>query len=211
VLRAYARGVNVADIPGLVDGVGRSEVAAILSAADVGMSRQRAAAHVRAHDARQVAVDPVAAVAEEIAPAPPSPLVVVPPVRRLQETQEVATSGIEALLVEAERSTNRKIVTAGGKVRTLVDQLRADLAADRQRTEAEAEVKRLRAALAAAEKRLRGADTGRARTLPPTSGDGFRTADVRAWAAENGVDCPAMGRLPRAVVERYKAANGVAP
>jgi hypothetical protein len=33
------------------------------------------------------------------------------------------------------------------------------------------------------------------------------TAQVRAWAAENGVDCPAKGRIPAEVYEAYQAGN----
>lgn len=30
-----------------------------------------------------------------------------------------------------------------------------------------------------------------------------KTSDVRAWAAANGVPCPAKGRVPDAVIEAY--------
>jgi hypothetical protein len=32
-------------------------------------------------------------------------------------------------------------------------------------------------------------------------------ADVRAWAAEQGIEVPARGKLPGDVVERYRAAT----
>src|SRR4051812_34649905 len=34
---------------------------------------------------------------------------------------------------------------------------------------------------------------------------GPNSADVRAWAAENGVEVNATGRVPQAVIEQYKA------
>jgi hypothetical protein len=32
-------------------------------------------------------------------------------------------------------------------------------------------------------------------------------AELRAWASENGVDCPAKGRIPERVYEAYQAAS----
>lgn len=47
---------------------------------------------------------------------------------------------------------------------------------------------------------------------PPTPPQGDIPADpaakdVRAWAAENGIDVPARGKLPAEVVEQYQAAQ----
>ncbi|MFI7587084.1 Lsr2 family protein [Spongisporangium articulatum] len=36
---------------------------------------------------------------------------------------------------------------------------------------------------------------------------GVDTRAVRAWAASNGVDLPARGRIPAAVIEQYRAAG----
>jgi hypothetical protein len=36
---------------------------------------------------------------------------------------------------------------------------------------------------------------------------GVDSAAVRAWAASNGIELSSRGRLPRAVVERYRAAG----
>lgn len=35
---------------------------------------------------------------------------------------------------------------------------------------------------------------------------GYDSRTVRAWARENGADCPATGRVPKAVVDQWKAA-----
>jgi hypothetical protein len=44
---------------------------------------------------------------------------------------------------------------------------------------------------------------------PPVETRGEPTAaEVRAWAAENGVDVAAKGTVPADVVEQYKAAQG---
>ncbi|AWY07615.1 Lsr2-like DNA bridging protein [Streptomyces phage Yosif] len=41
-----------------------------------------------------------------------------------------------------------------------------------------------------------------------TKSKGPKPADVRAWAAENGIEVGANGRVPRAVTEQYLAAKG---
>ncbi len=38
-------------------------------------------------------------------------------------------------------------------------------------------------------------------------GDGPTAAEVRAWAAVEGIDCPVVGRVPGAVREAYEAAH----
>lgn len=35
-----------------------------------------------------------------------------------------------------------------------------------------------------------------------------KPAEIRQWAKENGVACPATGRVPRAVLDAYAAATG---
>lgn len=40
-----------------------------------------------------------------------------------------------------------------------------------------------------------------------TSGSDYDAKAVRAWAHSNNVDIPARGRIPAAVVEKFKAAN----
>ncbi|MFF9582464.1 histone-like nucleoid-structuring protein Lsr2 [Streptomyces achromogenes] len=35
----------------------------------------------------------------------------------------------------------------------------------------------------------------------------YPVAEVRAWAAATGVDCPPRGRVPKAVVEAWRAAQ----
>lgn len=39
------------------------------------------------------------------------------------------------------------------------------------------------------------------------AGPSYRPADVRAWAAENGVEVSDRGRVPQEVVDRYVAAT----
>lgn len=43
---------------------------------------------------------------------------------------------------------------------------------------------------------------------PPADQRPVTAAEVRAWAANNGIDVPAKGRLPEAVMDQYLAAQG---
>lgn len=47
----------------------------------------------------------------------------------------------------------------------------------------------------------------RASTSRSTSGSGHDAKAVRAWAAQNGIDVPARGRIPGSVIEKYRAAG----
>jgi hypothetical protein len=62
---------------------------------------------------------------------------------------------------------------------------------------------KLRAALAPFIKGARGVKAG---TRPRTGAKraaGPRTAEVRVWAQQQGIDVPSRGRLPKAVLEQY--------
>jgi hypothetical protein len=69
----------------------------------------------------------------------------------------------------------------------------------------ETNAKALREALAPwTESARRLTRQGRPNTRVETAVD---TAAVRAWAASNGIELSARGRLPKAVVEQYRAAG----
>jgi hypothetical protein len=57
---------------------------------------------------------------------------------------------------------------------------------------------------ASSARRTRGGGRPRTTTRMETSVD---TAAVRAWAASNGIEISARGRLPKDVVEQYRAAG----
>jgi hypothetical protein len=73
-----------------------------------------------------------------------------------------------------------------------------------------ANAKALRAALDpwCAAARAVGGRRGRRVTRVPTRVEvPVDTRAVRAWAASNGVDLPARGRIPRSVIEAFRAAG----
>jgi hypothetical protein len=47
----------------------------------------------------------------------------------------------------------------------------------------------------------------KARNAPSSSGSGVDSKAVRAWAASNGIELSARGRIPSEVVEKYLAAG----
>lgn len=133
-----------------------------------------------------------------------------------------------ATLLERGRTSTRKTTQAlaariTGQLerlaRVLDDEARLDAeraAKKAAKQEALAEVRRLEKQLAAARARARNvsASTPRGSTSPYT-GSAAQRADVpskviRAWAAQNNIDCPKVGRIPARIVDAYLAAHRAA-
>jgi hypothetical protein len=113
---------------------------------------------------------------------------------------------IANLLTNGAQSTRARTRKKADRLRALVTDLRVILNSeaqeDEQRTQAQAEVERLTRELAEARTRLRGGS--------PTTLDvdpSVTAADLRQWARENDVECPAMGRVPQEVRAAYEAAQ----
>lgn len=123
---------------------------------------------------------------------------------------------IRILLNTAKGHPSKRIQTAADRVFDQLDKLRALIRDDEEknaekrrqaaeREKARAEVKRLEEELRAARAKLRGKDAE-----PSTSDsdeDGPSPREIRAWAADNDVDCPTHGRVPAAVREAYDTAH----
>jgi hypothetical protein len=131
-------------------------------------------------------------------------------VRAVPDPTPQARPVVRDLIGEGRASSVTKVKRAAAKAQAALDHLAAVLdetraaeAAKRaeaeQRRKDQAEVERLAAELEAARARLRG---GRAKA-PATK---VPAAEVRAWAAANGIDCPSRGIVPAAVVEQYETA-----
>lgn len=78
--------------------------------------------------------------------------------------------------------------------------------ADAQKAAARREVQRLQEQLRKAKAKLRG-DPSPASTTTPVA----PSAVVRAWAAQNGIACPARGVVPKAVADAYAAQHASSP
>lgn len=112
---------------------------------------------------------------------------------------------IAAMLDLAGKSKVAKTRKAADRARALIDTLRTTLTQERedeqQAAAARRDIERLERQLAEAKARLKG---GRASV---TVGSGVSAAELRAWAKANGVECPAMGKVPGAVREAFEAAQ----
>lgn len=125
-------------------------------------------------------------------------------------------SELHTLVDRGKQHPSKRIQAAANRVLDDLDRLRTLLRedeskhaekrkADAAKAAARAEVQRLEAQLAEAKSKLRG-NTANPKAAKAAS-DGPSSADVRAWAAENDVQCPAVGRVPGSVLEAYEAAH----
>lgn len=137
-------------------------------------------------------------------PVDPTPAVVVRPAFR-------------DLIEEGKAHSSAKVQRAAVKAQVALEQLGAMLDATRK---AEEEKRRQAAEEAARRKRIaeleqqlaaEKAALGRKRATAATVAAGDTTGpsakEVRAWAAQHDVDCPATGRVPQRVVDAYLAAT----
>lgn len=125
---------------------------------------------------------------------------------------------VETLLNAASKSSKARTRRLGVRIHELVAELRglvntetaereAAAKAEEEKAKLRAEVEELEQQLSA-KKALLGKPSSRA--SKPAAVAGTPPKEIRAWAAENGVECPAFGRIPGSVVEAYAAAKGVA-
>lgn len=156
--------------------------------------------------------------APERAPSPirPAAGASTPPAAGPATTPLTQPDEIRVLLNTAKGHESKRIQNAANKVIDDLDRLRAlirddqEKHAERRKAEAakaaaRAEVDRLEAQLAEAKAKLRGPATTKS-----APADGVSAAEVRAWAAQHDVDCPAVGRVPNAVREAYDDAHPAA-
>lgn len=175
--------------------------------------RDIAASAVAAYERRASAV--AAAQGKSAAPGTPR-ITTVPPPGTLRPPADAPRPAppvdtLAELLRAAAASPSRRVQTLGDKMRALVDELRTALDREQQAAEAQRRVDELAAQLEEAREALRAATGRPARpaTTPPATAP---TAEVppktvREWARKNGVEVPALGRIPRTVMDAYLAAH----
>lgn len=108
---------------------------------------------------------------------------------------------IAALLEQADSTGEPRLHRSADKIRELIDGLRTDLAQHLRAVPLRAEQAQLRARLAEIDAQLQG------RPAPTVEQPEIDTKKVRAWAAEQGLDCSAHGRVPGAVLTAYREAH----
>ena len=96
-----------------------------------------------------------------------------------------------------------RIRRQAAKVLAEAEKLTALWDADRGKAELRAEIARLEAELKAKKARLRGSGAPGA----PEPATVLPWPAIRAWAAAEGIDCPATGKVPMSVLQAWRAAG----
>jgi WhiB family redox-sensing transcriptional regulator len=117
--------------------------------------------------------------------------------------------GLEELLRRGDHSESAATRAAAKKARAAVEELQ-------ERVRTEAAEKQVRDRIAALQKEMETAQA-QLRELRPGKATARRSGsagptpkEMRAWAASNGITCPAMGRVPQDVVDAYNTAHAPA-
>jgi hypothetical protein len=205
ILAAYAGGDSAAEIC-TATGFSLSRVGRVLDE-HAGNNRELANQVVLDYAERTQAAapaGPATAPAAMTMPLQPTPAAAAEPgtVEPAGEPAEPAGDPIAALLEQADATGEPRLHRSAVKIRELVDSLRTDLAQHLREVPLRAEQARLRARLAEIDAQLQGRPA-------PTTGEqpDVDTKKVRAWAAEQGLDCSAHGRIPSAVLAAYREAH----
>jgi DNA-binding transcriptional MerR regulator len=176
-------------------------------AAAKGTSPAAAAAAALPRPATRIVPAPAAAPAAE--PADPAvPEAIEPAAAAPDEPDAVAADEVGLLLEQADATGDPRLQRATVKIRELVDGLRTDLAEHLREKRLRDEMARLEARLAEVKQQLRPRrgqpvlDTATADPEPAVD-----SKVVRAWALEQGLACPKVGRVPGDVVAAYRQAH----
>ncbi|GAA2107891.1 Lsr2 family DNA-binding protein [Streptomyces synnematoformans] len=137
-------------------------------------------------------------------PAPPPAPKPAPP----DDPQEQDTP-VWALLAWGDEHVAPEVRDQAADARTAITALRARRDAEQELTAIAVETETLEQRLA--ELRAREAELAPPKTKRKKQPLGYPPADVRAWAAEQGIEVSPVGRVPKAIVEQWRAATGVRP
>lgn len=128
------------------------------------------------------------------------------------EPVRTVTPSANELIVAASRSTRKRTQALGVKVAGLLGDLAKALREEEEaetaaREAAEAKVRNAKriAELEAELAKLKGKTTTAAK--PAATTDGPTSKEIRTWAAQNGVTCPPVGRVPATVRQAYDNAH----
>ncbi|MGJ3223779.1 Lsr2 family DNA-binding protein [Micromonospora aurantiaca (nom. illeg.)] len=176
--------------------------------------REVAASSVAAYERRASAV--AAAQGRPAAPGTPR-ITSVPPPGTLRPPADAPRPAppvdtLAQLLHDAAASPSRRVQALGEKLRALAGEVSDALERERQAAEAQRRVDELAAQLEEAREVLRAATGRPARSATPTAAAAAPAAEVspktvREWARRTGVEVPALGRIPRTVMDAYLAAH----
>ncbi|SDM47189.1 Lsr2 protein [Streptomyces sp. cf386] len=109
------------------------------------------------------------------------------------------------LLKWGDEHPDTEVRDQAARVRAGLTGLRNRHAADQELTAITTEAEQLEKRLA--ELRAREAELAPAKPKKARKPVDYPAAEVRVWAKENGLDCPAIGRVPKAIVDAWRAAQ----
>lgn len=122
--------------------------------------------------------------------------------RRAQDAEHLP---LGALLKWGDEHPDKDIQDQAARARMAVHGLRTRYAADQELAAITSEAADLEKRLA--ELRAREAELAPAKPKSKRKGVDYPAAEVRVWAKENGVAVPALGRVPKAVVDAWRQAT----
>ncbi len=156
---------------------------------------------------------------DDVDPAPPRPAppagnrtaieaaapVPEPDLRPRQPTRLLdAIATILGLLDSNDDPAVAKDVT---RARDALAKLRSTLTTSEERRQAEADIETAKAALAAAQEKLRLLKSGKAPAAVTPASPEVTPREIRAWAAEHGIECAPNGKIPASVRQQYDTAH----
>ncbi|MFJ8153914.1 hypothetical protein [Streptomyces sp. NPDC094468] len=109
------------------------------------------------------------------------------------------------LLAWAEKHPDSAVQDQGERARAALAGLRSRYRTDQELTAITSEAEQLEKRLA--ELRSREAELVPAKPKPKRKPVAYPAAAVRVWARESGIECPAVGRVPKPVVDAWRAAK----
>lgn len=138
-------------------------------------------------------------------PARPIASHMLPDLPRPAQASEPPTLTVAQLLKWGDEHDDADVRDQAARARIALHGLRQRHAADQELAALTAEREQLQQRLA--ELTAREAELAPSRGKKARKPVDYPAAEVRAWAATNGVDCPAVGRVPKAVVDQWRAAQ----
>lgn len=132
----------------------------------------------------------------------PRPMDTTPPARA-DSSPAPTLLPVGKLLYWADAHLDAEVQDQSARARAILAGLRKRYDSDHERAAIATEAEELEKRLA----ELRAREAQLAPPKPRRASPGYSATTVRAWAKDNGIECPPRGRIPSAIVERWRAAT----
>jgi hypothetical protein len=132
-----------------------------------------------------------------------SPTALAADVRLKAVTTSTEQISVGQLLAWGDQHPDAEVQDQAARARVLLTGLRRRHTADKELAALDSEEEQLAKRLA--ELRARKAELAPAKAKKQRRPVDYPAAEVRAWAKGQGMDCPATGRVPKAVVDAWRA------